>query len=227
MNRAAHHLDFAFKDRSRHRGGMWLRLAVCAVALNICGYNPLSTPAPASSSSAALCHVEQDHEYKFGDRIQLHTWNLKISRLKELKAQLLVITEGKVQVAGKIECQWSGWDEAHPTSDGQLILLVDGPQTGPAQRVPHLAMDFKGLPPHTKSEVHTRVAIDGSLRSQMHTTSSGDLTTGALILSAELFVPTNETRRSYSLGSTIDSLVEGSKAARGLTVLAVALESKS
>ncbi len=225
MHLTAHNFNSAINNQSSP-GMMWLRLGFCAVALGISGCNPLDTPAPASPPSAALCHVGQDHEYKFGERTQLHIWDLKISRLKELKAQLLVITDGKVQVASKIEYHLVGWNETHPTADGQLILLIDGPQSGPVQRVPHLALDFKDLPSHSKSESHTRVTIDGSLRSQMRTTSGGDVTTSALVLSAELFVPENE-NGSFSLGSTLDALVKESKAKRGHTVLVVVLESSS
>ncbi|HET6325638.1 MAG TPA: hypothetical protein VFG04_13245 [Planctomycetaceae bacterium] len=227
MHHTAHNIDFAIQGQSRHRETVCLRLGLCAVALGICGCNSLSTPAPASPPSVASCHVEQDREYKFGERTQLHIWNLKVANLKELKAQLLVISAGKVQVVDKVECQWSGWDEAHPSADGQLILLVEGPQTGPAQRVPHLGLDFKGLSPHTKSETHTGLTIDGSLRTQMHTTSSGDLANHLLILSAELFVPATEPAHSFSLGPTVESLVEASKAGRGRVVLAVTLEPKS
>jgi hypothetical protein len=97
-----------------------LPFVVCVVALGLGAgaYVLLSTPAP-------LCLVDGPRNYNFGEAVQLHVWDIKVARLKELKARLLVITNGKVQTAHQVEYEWTD-QQSHPPASGHNDVTHQG-----------------------------------------------------------------------------------------------------
>jgi hypothetical protein len=198
-----------------------LPFVACVVALGLaaCAYVVLSTPAP-------LCFVEGHREYNFGGAIQLHVWNLKVARLKELKARLLVITGGKLQTAHEVEYQWTG-RESHPPASGQMMLLIkEDPPRGAGKRFPYLVLDLQGLPSYTRSEKQFGVVMDGDFQSVTSTSTSGNSAGRAVVVYCQVFKPKADVGPSSSFGDTLDSLLAASKEGSGRTILAVVLESK-
>jgi hypothetical protein len=195
---------------------------VCVVALGLAAgaYVVLSTPAP-------LCLVDGPRTYNFGEAVQLQVWNLKVARLKELKARLLVITNGKLQTAHEVDYEWTD-QQSHPPASGQMMLLIkEDPPYGAGKRFPYLVLDLQGLPSYRRSEKQLGVVLDGDLQSSMSTSSSGNSVGPSVVVYSHVFRPKADVGPSFSSGvDTVDSLLAASKEGSGRTILAIALESK-
>ena len=221
------------------RLGLWL-LGGCGLLLASCdrqAVNPQAAkPAPAVEKPAPTpevagpMSVDSYRKLDLQPGIQLHVWNIRANRLKELTASLLVIRDGKPQTASKIEYKWEKWDNSQPPATGQIMLLMqDGQLFGVKdKRWPLLTVDFPKQQDGISARTTSNIAIEGDLNPSMATsTNSGNLLsfppgqTHKAILYGEVFVPANFVG-SLSFGPTIESLVEA--ASEGRTVVAISLE---
>lgn len=190
-------------------------LLACLAVLPLTSSNkPAAPPAPS-------CAVESAREHKLDDGAELRVWSLKANGLKRLTARLLVATDGKVQVANEVEYKW---EPAASEASGQLVLLVqDGKAFGvKGKRLPLMALDLHGSPPHAKTGKKMGLLLEGELHSRMtnssYTTPLGERS----VLYAQLFLPKADATGTFTLGSDLESVGAASK--EGRTVVAVALE---
>lgn len=196
-------------------------LLACLAILPLTSCNkPAAPPAPA----APACAVESAQEHKLDDGAELRVWSLKANGLKRLTARLLVATDGKVQVANEVEYKWDKWEPAASEASGQLVLLVqDGKAFGvKGKRLPLMALDLHGSPPHAKTGKKMGLLLEGELHSRMtrslYTTPLGERS----VLYAQLLLPKADATGTFWLGSDLESVGAASK--EGRTVVAVALE---
>jgi hypothetical protein len=191
-----------------------------------------SAPPPAAAVGAArgpangtvpFCSIVAHQKHELAAGTELNLWHLWAHGLKELRAQLWIISEGKVETIGDTHYKWDRWDNHQPTATGQIILLMqDGQAFGvKGKRRPQLVLEIQDSPGHAKTGQQVAFTLDGDL--QPRTTNAGFSTPLAnkAILFSELYMSGHDMLPA-TLSSDLDGLIEVSK--KGRTVMAVNLE---
>ena len=181
---------------------------------------PAARPAPAVERS---CAIESGGWVRLDDGTELRIWNLKANGLRRLTARLLVVTDGKAQVANEVEINWDEWEPASSEASGQLVLLIqDGKVFGAKdKRLPQIGLDVQGSPPQDRFEKKMTLLMDGDLHSELSRSSYSTPVGEEGVLHAQLFVPQTDAPFSSTLGWDLDSFAATAK--EGRAVVAVTL----
>lgn len=178
---------------------------------------------PAEPAATPSCEIESTRIVKLEDGTELRVWNLKMSRLKQLTAKLLIATDGKVQTANEIDYKWEAWGADAAEATGQLVLLVqDGKAFGAKdKKLPLMGLEIQGAPSQSMTGKRSSLFLTGELQSRISTAMQKESLGKRVLVYAHLFTPKDDATGSFSLGSNPDELADASK--KGRTVLAVEL----
>jgi hypothetical protein len=178
---------------------------------------------PQATATSPSCAVESQRILELDDGTQLQIWDVKASGLERLTIRLLVATDGKVETAKEVEYKWRKWETAAPAATGQLVLLIqDGKAFGAkGKRLPLLAVDLQGSPPHVRIETKKGLVLEGVYWRESHSWFSSAGLPMRSVIGGQLFQP-KDVYGSTTWSDNPELWVESSK--EGKTAVAVELE---
>ncbi len=133
----------------------------------------LSAPVPIQEISPRFALAEV-WGVKLDPGGSLRAWGVRAVRVKELKVQLLVISNGKSRMAQEATYTWDKWPDGQTEASWEVLyLLQDGSPFGLSdKRVPTLAVDFGAIKPTSTASQRSAVPVDGKFGSWHQTDSS-------------------------------------------------------
>lgn len=151
----------------------------------------------------------------------MRIWDLKLSRLKQLTAKLLIATDGKIQTANELDYKWEAWEADAPAATGQLVLLVqDGKAFGvKGKRIPQMGLEIQGAPSQSMTGKKSNLFLNGELLPRFSTATQKQSLGKRNLVYAQLFTLKDNLASGFSLTSDPEQLADASK--DGRTVLAV------
>jgi hypothetical protein len=176
-----------------------------------------------ANGTVPICSIVAHQKHDLASGTKLHLWHMWAHGLRELRAQLLIISEGKVETIGDTHYKWDRWDSHQPTATGQIILLVqDGQAFGvKGKRRPQLVLEMQDSPGHAKQGTRVDFSLEGDLRQRATNSNFSTPLANRAILFSALYAPAQDMQRA-TLSSDLDALIEVSK--KGRTVMAVSVE---
>ncbi len=192
-----------------------------------CQQSKQAAPTPAQGSAIAVqpvIEIQRLDEVTFEPGIKFMDWKLRACRVGELTARLLVIKDGKSNVAQEMICKWDAWPENRKEAIWHLhYVLQDGEPFGAKnKRMPGISMTFDDVAPTTTARKRSVHLVEGEFRSTM-AESRRDNTldpTRAEMLYHSFHVPVLGDS-SVSIERNVDSLIEATKGGRTAVVIVV------
>ena len=177
--------------------------------------------------SGPIIEIKGQSELTFNPGIKFTVWNLRASRVQELSARLLVISDGKAAVAQQAVYTWDKWPEGKPDAVWQLYyLLMDGEPFGSNnKRLRVVSLKFDDTPPGRTSTQNSSLFVEGIFGIQdSESRNQNSVVPGRAEIIYSAFYDPTKGGSSHAFSDTVDSLVDASKGGR--TVVAVVLEWK-
>jgi hypothetical protein len=190
------------------------------------GDRPPATEA-SKRDAGPVIEIRAQQELDFEPGIRLTVWDLRASRVQQLTAKLLVIKDGKSEVAQELVCKWDNWPESKPEAAWRLYyLLQDGEPFGAKnKRLPTITLTFADAAPSSTAKKRSTQFLEGEFRIR-HSESRKDNTLDqarAEVIYYGFYDPAKGDT-SVTLGSSVEALVEASKGGR--TAVAIVVEWK-
>ena len=173
-----------------------------------------------------FCSIEMSPYKLQEEAFTLQSWSLKLYGLKSLTSRLMVVSDGKVNVANEVTYIWEKWEPSTPPASGQLFLVVhDGSAFGAkGKRLPSLAIDFQNGPRGGHHARNSGLLLEGDLKDKLWSSWPWSFEKGKAMIFSQLFLSPGDQFQAANIAPGLENAIATSKGGR--TVLLVEMETK-
>jgi len=171
--------------------------------------------------------LDSHQELKFKDGITMDVWDVRATRIRELTVRLLIIADGKSQVAREEKLKWDNWPKEQAEEAWQLYYLLQDNQALGAkrERVPSFTIRFGSAKPRSSTGMRSTLSVDGEFSTPSTSTSAK----AAINASEEsvVYVQIHNPAKwsgTIEFGRTVESLIKIANGGR--VIVALTLEWK-
>jgi len=186
-----------------------------------------SAVGPSEQHAGAVIEILNHQELEFEPGIKMTVWDLRASRVGELAARLLVIKDGKSEVAQEAIYKWDKWPESKPEAVWHLYYLLQNgePFGAKHKRLPAITLKFDDAAPSNLAGKHLNRLVEGEFRLQ-HSEARKDSTIDSSRPDLVYFGFYDPAKgdSSVNIRPTVEAIVEATKGGR--TAVAIVVEWK-